>query len=64
VTAADLDGWRRALDGRADVTFREYPALDHLLFAGEGPSRPADYGQAGHVAPEVVADVADWILAR
>jgi uncharacterized protein len=64
VTAEDLAGWQGALGDRADVTFREYPSLDHLLFAGEGPSRPEDYLQPGHVAPEVVRDVAAWILAH
>ncbi|MCU0483420.1 MAG: alpha/beta fold hydrolase [Chloroflexi bacterium] len=64
VTVADLDGWRRALGARADVVFREHPALDHLLFAGQGPSRPDDYQQPGRVAPEVIEDIAGWILAH
>lgn len=64
VTAADLDGWRQALGARDTVHFREYPALDHLLLAGSGPSRPEEYQQPGHVAAEVVDDVATWILAR
>lgn len=64
VTAKDLAGWRAALGDRRDVVFREYPTLDHLMFAGEGPSRPRDYEQAGHVAPEVIEDVGAWILAQ
>ena len=43
------------------MTIREYPALNHLLIAGTGPSRPAEYAIPGHVAPEVVADLAAWI---
>ena len=45
------------------VTVREYPSLNHLLMAGTGPSRPAEYAQPGHVAPELVADLAAWVLA-
>ena len=61
VPPAELAGWRAALGARKDVTIREYPALNHLLIAGTGPSRPAEYAIPGHVAPEVVADLAAWI---
>ena len=41
---------------------REYPALDHLFVAGEGKATPEEYvGRAGHVAPEVVKDLATWV---
>lgn len=63
VPPSELAGWRTALQGRDDVTIREYPALNHLLLAGTGPSRPAEYAQPGHVAPEVVADLAAWVQA-
>jgi fermentation-respiration switch protein FrsA (DUF1100 family) len=63
VPPSELVGWRTALEGREDTTIREYPALNHLLMAGTGPSRPAEYAQPGHVAPEVVADLATWVRA-
>ena len=47
--------------GTDDVTIHEYPDLDHLLRAGSGPSQPAEYAIAGHVAAEVVADLAAWV---
>ena len=64
VPPGELTAWRAALAGRDDVTFREYPALNHLLMEGTGPSTPAEYAVPGHVAPEVVADLAAWIRDR
>ncbi len=61
VPPSELTPWQRALAGRTDVTFRTYPSLDHLLFAGTGPSTPAEYTVPAHVAPQLVADVAAWI---
>ena len=61
VPPTELPAWRTALAGRPDVTIREYPAIDHLLIPGTGPSRPAEYLVPGHVAPELVADLAGWI---
>ncbi|HSZ81470.1 MAG TPA: alpha/beta fold hydrolase, partial [Polyangia bacterium] len=63
VTERDLDGWRRALAGRADVTFAEYPSLNHLFVAGVGKPAPAEYAQPGHVFPSVVEDIAAFVTA-
>jgi hypothetical protein len=40
---------------------RSYPKLNHLFVAGEGRSTPEEYDKPGHVSPEVIADIADWI---
>jgi dienelactone hydrolase len=61
VTEADLEGWRKALDGRSDVTIKNYPTLNHLFIAGEGKSTPAEYQQPGSVAAFVLDDIAEWI---
>jgi dienelactone hydrolase len=53
--------WKQALAGRPDVTFKSYPGLNHLFIAGEGKSGPAEYQRPGHVAEEVIADIAGWI---
>ena len=45
------------------MTIHEYPALNHLLMEGSGPSRPAEYTVPGHVAKELVEDLAAWVLA-
>jgi hypothetical protein len=64
VTAEDYEAWKAALEGRSDVTFHLYPALNHLFVAGEGASRPSEYLTPAHVAPDVVADIASWVSAR
>jgi dienelactone hydrolase len=63
VTAKDTQGWQDALRGRDDVTFKTYPGLYHLFMPSQAPdhSTPADYTIPGHVAPEVVDDIATWI---
>ena len=61
VRMEDFDGWQKALAGRSNVTFKSYPALNHLFIAGTGPSTPAEYDQPGHVSEDVIADIAAWI---
>jgi hypothetical protein len=61
VTMEDYAGWQSALDSRNDVTFKLYPALNHLFMAGEGPSGPAEYDKTGHVEAAVVSDIAQWM---
>jgi dienelactone hydrolase len=61
VTMADFAGWKKALSGRAGVTLRSYPALNHLFAPGEGRSTPAEYEKRGHVAAEVVEDIAAFV---
>jgi dienelactone hydrolase len=64
VTLAELEKWKAALGSRRDVTFHSYPALNHLFIAGTGPASPAEYQIAGHVAEEVIRDIATWVLAE
>jgi uncharacterized protein len=64
VTRRDFDGWRRIMTTRSDVAFKFYPALNHLFMAGEGKSTPDEYQVAGHVAAEVIEDLAAWLKAR
>lgn len=61
VRMADFEGWKTALAGRKNATLKSYPALNHLFIAGSGPGSPAEYGQPGHVADEVMDDMAAWI---
>jgi hypothetical protein len=61
----DFNLWKSGLTGMKGLTMKSYPALDHVLVAGSGPSHETDYRKPGqHVAPEVVDDVAKWILAQ
>lgn len=45
------------------MTFRSYPALNHLFIAGTGPGLQAEYQVPGHVAEEVIRDIAGRVLA-
>ncbi len=63
VTLDDFARWKTALGSRRDVTFHAYAALNHQFIAGTGPSLPAEYQVQGHVAEEVIRDIAAWILA-
>jgi dienelactone hydrolase len=63
VTVEEFSRWKAALGSRRDVTLRSYPALNHLFIAGTGPSLPAEYQVPGHVAEEVIRDIATWIVA-
>jgi dienelactone hydrolase len=62
VTVDDFTRWKKALEYRDDVTFKLYPELNHLFIPGEGPSTPSEYETPGHVAEQVIADVAEWVL--
>jgi dienelactone hydrolase len=64
VTLLDFEGWKKALAWRTDVRFKSYPKLNHLFMEGEGKAKPTEYEKAGHVAREVVDDVAAWIKPR
>ena len=64
VTMKDWNVWRRGLAGRPNVTFKLFEKCNHLFIAGEGPSSPEEYSQTGHVAPEVIQYLANWIAER
>lgn len=64
VTDADLAGFRKTLDGRANASTKVYPDLNHGFLKGEGKAVPAEYEKAGFVDPKVIEDVAAWVLAR
>ena len=65
VRLADFDGWKRALSGHVNATFKLYPGLTHLftpaVTPGTGLSTPADYNVPEHVAAVVVGDITTWI---
>ncbi len=62
-TAADFAGWQRALAGKPNATFHRYRELNHLFMPATSRG-PLDYRTPGHVAPEVIADLAAWIAAN
>ncbi len=64
VTPAEFAEWKKALASRKDVRLKAYPDLNHLFIPGEGKCTPAEYAKPGHVAEEVIADIAEWIHAH
>jgi dienelactone hydrolase len=63
VTMADFARWRAALESRANVTLRSYPALNHLFMRGSGPSLPEEYLTPAHVDADVVTHIAAWMAS-
>jgi fermentation-respiration switch protein FrsA (DUF1100 family) len=61
VTLEDFAGWQRALADKPNGMLKRYRQLNHLFMRGAGPSSPADYRRPGHVAAEVIQDIANWI---
>jgi alpha-beta hydrolase superfamily lysophospholipase len=61
VTAEDLAIWRSALGQIPGVAFEEFPSLNHLLIAGEGPSSPAEYQHSGRVDEKAIDVIAHWL---
>lgn len=64
VTDADWQAWRAAFADDPRATLRHYPALNHIGVAGEAPSRPEEYLQAGRVDRALIDDAAAWIRER
>lgn len=64
VTLADFERWQDALSNHDNVTFKLYPALNHLFITGEGKSRPMEYDIAGHVDQTAIEDLSTWILMQ
>ncbi len=61
VTLADFALWEAALKDRPRACLKVYPALDHLLRAGEGVSSGEAYAVPGVVAAELIDDVAGFV---
>jgi fermentation-respiration switch protein FrsA (DUF1100 family) len=61
VTMADFEEWKKLVAGRTNVRTTSYPKLNHLFMEGQGKSKPTEYAKAGHVAKEVIEDIAAWI---
>jgi hypothetical protein len=61
VTMVDFGLWKKALTGKSNVTFKSYPALNHLFISGQGPSVPQEYKRPGHVDLQVVETLTAWL---
>ena len=63
VTMDDYRAWREAVGNHQGVVMKSYPSLNHLFMSGEGRSMPEEYRTPGHVAEEVMDDIANFILS-
>jgi alpha-beta hydrolase superfamily lysophospholipase len=62
-TAEDFRLWEEGLPQRDGTLLKLYPSLSHLFTPGDGTATPEEYAtQVKHVDPEVIRDLADWIL--
>ncbi len=64
VVDADWQTWKGGFHDNAKVTFKLYPALNHLGIAGEGEGSLAEYTTPGHVDAQLIDDVAQWVKAH
>ncbi|MGA2114943.1 MAG: prolyl oligopeptidase family serine peptidase [Bryobacteraceae bacterium] len=62
VPPQDFTLWQEGLGEHRNVTLHNFPALDHQMVAGEGKSTEADYKKPGHVAAEVIDEIAKFIV--
>jgi dienelactone hydrolase len=61
VTPANYVDWTKTLSGRANVQMKLYKGLNHLFVTGTERSKPEEYNVPGHVAEDVVAEIASWV---
>jgi dienelactone hydrolase len=64
VVDADWQGWKEAFHDSPRATFKLYETLNHLAIPGVGDGNLQEYQTPGNVAPELIADVAEWIAAQ
>ena len=65
--AVDFARYRQLLGDRANVTFRLYPGLNHTFVTAISDSiadAKKEFARERHIGPEVLDDLANWILAQ
>jgi uncharacterized protein len=61
VGPAEFEAWKTSMAKSTNVTAKSYPSLNHLFVAGEGKSTQQEYRKPGHVAAEVIDDIAKFV---
>ncbi len=64
VTMEDFSLWQNAFKGKDTWQFRSYPGLIHLFVKGQKSNGPAAYMKAQKVEPQVLEDIASFVLAH
>jgi dienelactone hydrolase len=63
----DFQSWKDALAGHKNATLKFYPSLFHMFMPSKATQRgdtPEDWMRPSHVTPEVIDNVASWILSK
>lgn len=61
VTMTDFARWNETFSNDTSVTLKTYPSLNHFFIAGIGVPTDVEYLIEGHVAEEVISDIASWV---
>jgi dienelactone hydrolase len=61
VTMKDFALWKAAVGSGKGVAMKSFPSLNNLFVTGEGKSTTAEYSKPGHVAPEVIDEIAKFV---
>lgn len=61
VTMVDFARWNETFFDNASVRLKTYLSLNHFFMTGTGAPTNAEYLVKGHVAWEVIDDIASWI---
>jgi len=61
VTMKDFALWKAAVGSGKGVAMKSFPSLNNLFVTGEGKSSTAEYAKPGHVAPEVIDEIARFV---
>ncbi len=56
--AEDFAAWKKGRTGMKQATLIEIPGANHLFIVGTGKPGPAEYEIPGHVAAEVLTEIA------
>ncbi len=61
----DFALWKEALRTDENAAFRAYDGLSHVFMPGRGARfDSSDYDAPAHMDPQVINDIADWILSQ
>lgn len=63
VTSDDFAAWQELAAGSEQVQATLFPGLNYYFVAGDEPSTPEEYAEVGVVEPQVIDDIAAFILA-
>lgn len=62
VTMEDNNIWKEAYGEKENWTFKKYEGLTHLFMDGNKENGPSDYQKSQTVDPQVISDIASFIL--